>query len=50
MRDLWGSDHIGDEHACEVHVSNLRRKLEDDPARPQRLVTIRGEGYKIVAF
>src|SRR5690348_16474409 len=46
MRRLWASDHVGDGHACEVHVSNLRRKLEDDPSRPQRLVTVRGVGYK----
>jgi len=49
MRRLWASDHVGDGHACEVHISNLRRKLEDDPARPKRLVTVRGVGYKLVA-
>jgi two-component system response regulator RegX3 len=48
MQHLWASDHVGDEHACEVHVSNLRRKIEVDPARPQRLVTVRGMGYKLV--
>src|SRR5581483_10768904 len=30
MQHLWASDHVGDEHACEVHVSNLRRKIERD--------------------
>ncbi|TMM16817.1 MAG: winged helix-turn-helix domain-containing protein, partial [Actinobacteria bacterium] len=40
--------HVGDEHACEVHVSNLRRKIEVDPTRPQRLVTVRGMGYKLI--
>jgi two-component system response regulator RegX3 len=49
MQTLWGSEHVGDEHACEVHVSNLRRKIERDPARPERLLTVRGEGYKLVA-
>ncbi len=48
MQHLWASEHVGDEHACEVHVSNLRRKIEADPARPQRLVTVRGLGYKLV--
>ncbi len=48
MRHLWASDHVGDEHACEVHVSNLRRKIERDPTRPQRLVTVRGLGYKLI--
>ena len=49
MQHLWASEHVGDEHACEVHISNLRRKIEKDPSRPQRLVTVRGSGYKLVA-
>ncbi len=48
MRHLWASEHVGDEHACEVHISNLRRKVERDPSRPERLLTVRGEGYKLV--
>ena len=48
MQHLWASDHVGDEHACEVHISNLRRKIEKDPTRPERLVTVRGLGYKLV--
>jgi two-component system response regulator RegX3 len=47
MRHLWGSDHVGDEHPADVHVSNIRRKIERDPGRPQRLVTVRGAGYKL---
>jgi DNA-binding response OmpR family regulator len=49
MQHLWASEHVGDEHACEVHISNLRRKIEPDPAHPRRLVTVRGLGYKLVA-
>jgi two-component system response regulator RegX3 len=49
MQHLWASEHVGDEHACEVHISNLRRKIERDPTQPERLVTVRGEGYKLVA-
>jgi DNA-binding response OmpR family regulator len=49
MEHLWGSTHIGDEHTCEVHVSTLRRKIERDPAHPERLITIRGVGYSLVA-
>jgi two-component system response regulator RegX3 len=49
MQHLWASEHVGDEHACEVHVSNLRRKIERDPTRPQRLVTVRGLGYKLLS-
>ena len=48
MEHLWDSPYVGDDHACEVHVSNLRRKLEPDPARPQRIATVRGIGYKLV--
>src|SRR4051794_12694353 len=49
MQHLWASEHVGDEHACEVHISNLRRKIERDASQPQRLVTVRGLGYKLVA-
>jgi two-component system response regulator RegX3 len=49
MQHLWASEHVGDEHACEVHISNLRRKIEKDPSQPERLVTVRGMGYKLVA-
>jgi DNA-binding response OmpR family regulator len=48
MQHLWASEHVGDEHACEVHISNLRRKIERDPSRPERLQTVRGEGYKLL--
>jgi len=49
MQHLWASEYVGDEHACEVHISNLRRKIERDPSQPERLVTVRGSGYKLVA-
>jgi DNA-binding response OmpR family regulator len=47
MRHLWNSSYVGDERACDLHVSNIRRKIERDPARPERLVTVRGSGYKL---
>jgi DNA-binding response OmpR family regulator len=49
MQHLWDSDYVGDQRACDIHVSNIRRKLERDPSQPRRLVTIRGVGYKLVA-
>jgi DNA-binding response OmpR family regulator len=49
MEHLWQTPYFGDTRACDVHVSNLRRKLERDPGRPERLVTVRGVGYKLVA-
>ncbi len=48
MEHLWESTYVGDEHACDVHISNLRRKLERDPSHPERIVTVRGFGYKLV--
>ena len=48
MEHLWESHWVGDEHAADVHVSNLRRKIERDPANPERVVTVRGFGYKLV--
>ena len=47
MERLWESTHIGDEHACEVHVSSLRRKIRPSPSEPQPLVTVRGRGYML---
>jgi DNA-binding response OmpR family regulator len=49
IRHLWESDFVGDRRAIDVHVSNLRRKLEQNPRRPKRLLTVRGVGYKLVA-
>jgi two-component system, OmpR family, response regulator RegX3 len=49
MQHLWDSDYVGDQRACDIHISNLRQKLERDPARPERIVTIRGVGYKLAA-
>ena len=49
MEHLWDSTYVGDQRACDIHVSNLRRKLEDDPAHPRRVVTVRGIGYKLEA-
>jgi len=49
MQHLWDSSHVGDEHACDVHVSNLRHKIEGERSRPRRIVTVRGAGYKLVA-
>jgi two-component system response regulator RegX3 len=47
MQHLWDSSYVGDERACDIHFSNLRRKLEADPSQPQRFVTVRGAGYKL---
>ncbi|MBI2706413.1 MAG: response regulator transcription factor [Actinobacteria bacterium] len=43
---VWGSDYVGDTKTLDVHIKRLRTKVEDDPAKPRRIVTIRGLGYK----
>ena len=43
---VWGSDYVGDTKTLDVHIKRLRSKLEDDPANPSRITTIRGLGYK----
>jgi len=49
LEELWATTHVNDEHACNVHISNLRRKLESNPTQPRRIVTVRGAGYKLMA-
>jgi len=44
-----GSDRYGTERTIDVHISNLRRKLELDPRRPQYLLTVFGVGYKLAS-
>jgi two-component system response regulator RegX3 len=44
---VWGSDYVGDTKTLDVHVKRLRAKIEEDPAAPSVLVTVRGLGYKL---
>jgi len=46
MEELWQTEFDGDERACDVHISNLRQKIEIDPQRPELVLTVRGVGYK----
>jgi two-component system response regulator RegX3 len=47
MQHLWDSSYVGDQRACDIHISNLRQKIEPDPAHPLRVLTVRGIGYKL---
>ena len=47
-REIWEDGAAGNGRAIDVHVLNLRRKLEEDPRRPKRLLTERGVGYVLV--
>ena len=44
---IWGSDYVGDTKTLDVHVKRVRSKIEEDPAHPRYLTTVRGLGYKI---
>jgi two-component system response regulator RegX3 len=43
---VWGPNYYGDTKTLDVHVKRLRAKVEDDPAHPERIVTVRGVGYR----
>lgn len=43
---IWGIEHLNNSKTLDVHVKRLRSRIEKDPANPQKLVTIRGVGYK----
>jgi two-component system response regulator RegX3 len=47
MEELWQSEFSGDVRACDVHISNLRQKVERDPQEPELVVTVRGVGYRL---
>ena len=46
LERVWGWDYIGDSRTVDVHVRWLRQKIEKDAANPQRIVTVRGGGYR----
>jgi DNA-binding response OmpR family regulator len=45
LERVWGWDYDGGSRTVDVHVRWLREKIEDDPAKPTRIVTVRGVGY-----
>jgi two-component system, OmpR family, response regulator RegX3 len=47
MEELWQSEFSGDVRACDVHISNLRQKVERDPQDPELVLTVRGVGYRL---
>jgi DNA-binding response OmpR family regulator len=46
LSEVWGSDWIGDQRTLDVHVRWLRLKIEEDPASPKYIQTVRGHGYR----
>lgn len=47
MREVWQIDDVSNTRTLDVHICWLRRKLEEDPARPQLILTQRGVGYEL---
>jgi two-component system, OmpR family, KDP operon response regulator KdpE len=48
LREVWGPAYGEESHYLHVYISQLRRKIEDDPARPRYLLTEPGAGYRLV--
>jgi DNA-binding response OmpR family regulator len=46
LREVWGYDFYGDSRTVDVHVSWLRQKIEEQPGKPVRILTVRGVGYR----
>jgi len=46
LERVWGWEYVGDSRTVDVHVRWLRQKIEKDPANPERIVTVRGGGYR----
>jgi DNA-binding response OmpR family regulator len=46
LEKVWGWDFIGDSRTVDVHIRWLREKIEKDPATPDRIITVRGAGYR----
>jgi DNA-binding response OmpR family regulator len=46
LSKVWGYDYFGDRRTVDVHIRWLRKKIEEDPSNPTRIVTVRGIGYR----
>ncbi|MEZ0372038.1 MAG: response regulator [Candidatus Sericytochromatia bacterium] len=49
LREIWGAEYTGETHYLQVYISQLRRKLEDDPTEPRYFLTEPGIGYRLLA-
>lgn len=47
IESVWDTAWVGDEHVVDVHIANLRKKLNDDSAEPRYITTVRGVGYRM---
>jgi two-component system alkaline phosphatase synthesis response regulator PhoP len=49
LNEVWGRDVFVTPHTIDTHIANLRKKIEDDPADPHMIISIRGVGYKFIS-
>jgi two-component system response regulator RegX3 len=47
LEHVWQTTFVPEERSCDVHIANVRRKIEADPTEPMRLLTVRGVGYRL---
>jgi two-component system OmpR family response regulator len=48
LEKIWGYDYAGETRTVDVHIRWLRQKIEKNPSKPEKLLTVRGAGYKLV--
>jgi DNA-binding response OmpR family regulator len=48
LHQVWGAEYIGEPQVVYVHIRWLREKIETNPNHPERIVTVRGVGYKLI--
>ncbi len=48
IKEVWNTDYVGDTRTLDVHIRWLRQLLEEDPAQPRCITTVRGVGYRFV--
>jgi DNA-binding response OmpR family regulator len=46
LESVWGWEYIGDSRTVDVHVRWIREKIESDPSKPEKIITVRGTGYR----
>ena len=48
LERVWNYGYFGDTRLLDVHIRRVRRKVEEDPSRPRYILTVRGQGYRLV--
>jgi two-component system alkaline phosphatase synthesis response regulator PhoP len=48
LNEVWGYDTFPTTRTVDTFILNLRKKIEDDPAKPKHIITVHGSGYKFL--